>query len=378
MEENLNNAPSAYKGEDEIDIREIILKLWARRKLILCATAAFTVLGLFAALFQKPVYDASCTFVPDKSGSSSGSSSLSSLAAIAGINLGDMSSGTMLSPLIYPQLLQNINFNKELMRVPLDWKKYSESVSVYELISNPEYRKFNLLSVVKKYTIGLPGVIIGAVRKDEKDSLTNGADAKVNSYSEDEYKAAKALSKMLSLSVDKKDGYLTLTATSNEALVSAELCQAALDLMQKYVSDFKLRQARESLGYIEARYEEAKSDYTAKQLALAQFVDSNQGVLTATAQTMRQQLTSDYEISMALFTEISKQKLQAEMKVKEDTPVLSAVKPVSVPMQKSNSRAKTLAIWIFLGFALSCCAVLVYPYLCGIIGIKETEITTKH
>lgn len=378
MEENLNNAPSVYQEEDGMDVREIILKLWNKRKLILYVTVAFAVLGFFAALFQKPVYNASCTFVPEKSSSSSSAASLSSLAAIAGINLGDMSSGTTLSPLIYPQLLQNINFNKDLMRVPLDWKKYSEPVSVYELISNPEYRKFNFFSTVKKYTIGLPGVIIGAIRKDEKDAMTEAADAKVNSYSKDEYKAAKALSKMLSLSVEKKDGYLTLTATSNEALVSAELCQAALDLMQKYVSDFKLRQTRESLGYIDARYEEAKAEYTAKQLALAQFVDSNQGVLTATAQTMRQQLTSDYEIAMALFTEISKQKLQAEMKVKEDTPVLSAVKPVSVPMQKSNSRAKTLVIWIFLGFALSCCAVLVYPYLCGIIGIKETEITTNH
>lgn len=130
MEENLNNAPSVYQEEDGMDVREIILKLWNKGKLILYVTVAFAVLGFFAALFQKPVYNASCTFVPEKSSSSSSAASLSSLAAIAGINLGDMSSGTTLSPLIYPQLLQNINFNKDLMRVPLDWKKYSEPVSV--------------------------------------------------------------------------------------------------------------------------------------------------------------------------------------------------------------------------------------------------------
>lgn len=349
---------------DEIDIKEIALKLWGRRRQILYVTLAFAVLGFFAALFQKPVYNASCTFVPDKSSSSSGSSSLSSLAAIAGINLGDMSSGTTLSPLIYPQLLQNIDFNKELMSVPLDWKKYGEPVSVFELIDNPEYNKPTVLGTIVKYTVGLPWVIAGAIKGDSSDEevASSEGEQRVSAYTKSEYAAAKRLSKMLSLAVEKKEGYLTLTATSNEALVSAELCQAALDLMQKYVSDFKLRQARESLGYIEARYEEAKAEYTARQLALAQFVDSNRGVLTATAQTMRQQLTSDYEIAMALFTEISKQKLQAEMKVKEDTPVLSAVKPVSVPMQKANSRAKTLVIWIFLGFVLSCCTVLIYDH----------------
>lgn len=349
--------------EDEIDFKELALKLWRRRRQILYVTIAFAVLGLFAAVFQKPVYKASCTFVPDKSSSSVSGSSLSSLAAIAGINLGDMSSGTALSPLIYPQLLQNIDFNKELMRVPLDWKKYETPVSVYDLISDPQYKRFSLLGTIKKYTIGLPGLIMAAIRGDKDDSeLESSGEARVSAYNKAEYKAAKVLSKMLLLTVEKKDGYLTLAATSNEALVSAELCQAALDLMQKYVSDFKLRQARESLGYIEARYEEAKADYAAKQLALAQFVDSNRGTLTATAQTLRQQLTSDYEIATALFTEISKQKLQAEMKVKEDTPVLSAVKPVSVPMQKANSRTKTLAIWVFLGFALSCCAVLIYDH----------------
>lgn len=362
-EENLKNVPVMTQEDGEIDFKEIALKLWGRRKQILYVTIAFTVLGLFAAVFQKPVFQASCTFVPEKSSSSSTGGSLSSLAAMAGINLGDMSSGTTLSPMVYPQLLQNIDFNKELMRVPLDWKKYEVPVSVYDLISDPQYKRFSLLGTVKKYTVGLPGVIMEAIRGDKDESwLGSSGEASVSAYNKDEYQAAKKLSKMLLLTVEKKDGYLTLTATSNEALVSAELCQAALDLMQKYVSDFRLRQARESLGYIEARYEEAKSEYTAKQLALAQFVDSNRGSLTATAQTLRQQLTSDYEIATALFTEISKQKLQAEMKVKEDTPVLSAIKPVSVPMQKSNSRSKTLAIWVFLGFALSCCAVLAYDY----------------
>lgn len=133
--------------------------------------------------------------------------------------------------------------------------------------------------------------------------------------------------------------------------------------MQKYVSDFKLNQARDNLSYLQARCDEAKDEYMAKQLELAQYMDSNRGVPTATTETRRQQLTSEYDLAFALYTEISKQLLQAELKVKNDAPVLSAVKPVSVPMQKSNSRTKTLAVWVFLGIIVSCGSVFGLDWL---------------
>lgn len=359
-----NNVVSPDMEESEIDFKEIALRLWAKRKFIIWVVCAFTVLGLAAALLQKPVYTASCTFVPQSS-SSKGSSSLSSLAAMAGINLGDMSSSESLSPVVYPQLLQNVDFNKELMNLPFNFRKYQEPVSYYDLMTDPKYKKFNLIGTIKKYTIGLPGVIMKAIRGEQPDvaAPSSAAGNVISSYTKKEYEVAKVLSKRLSLAVEKKDGYLTLSATTGEALNSAELCQAAFDLMQKYVADFKLQHARQSLDFINDRYQESKKDYEEKQLALAKFTDANRGVLTATAQIRKDQLMSDYTLASNLFNEMSKQLLQAEMKVKEDTPVLSPVKPVSVPMQKTNSRAKTLFVWIFLGVIAACGAVLGFDWL---------------
>lgn len=351
--------------EDSIDYKALALRLWAKRKYIMYMAGAFVVLGFFAAVFQKPVYTSSCTFVPLSSSSKASNSSLSSLAAMAGVSLGDMSSGESLSPLIYPQILQNEEFNKELMRVPLHFKRYTEPVSLYNLATDPKYRRFNPIAFVKKYTIGLPGVIIGAIRGKQPDVVVPGGEGKeqISVFTWDEYDVYKSLSQMLSMTVEKKDGYITLRANSSEALVAAELCQGAMNLMQKYVSDFKLNQARDNLLYLQARCDEAKDEYMAKQLELAQYMDSNRGVPTATTETRRQQLTSEYDLAFALYTEISKQLLQAELKVKNDAPVLSAVKPVSVPMQKSNSRTKTLAVWVFLGIIVSCGSVFGLDWL---------------
>ncbi len=369
MNENINNAPVA---EDGIDYKAILLRFWAKRKYILYVCGAFAALGLLVAIFQRPVYTSSCTFVPLSSSAKASSSSLSSLAAMAGINLGDMSAGESLSPLIYPQILGSVEFNRELMRVPLHFKRYDEPVSLYDLATDPKYRRFTVagaFAAVKKYTIGLPFVILGAIRGEQPDIVVpGGEEKKISAYTKDEYKVYESLSKMLSLSVEKKDGYLTLSAKSSEALVAAELCQGALNLMQKYISDFKQNQAKDNLAYLQARSDETRDVYIAKQMELAQYVDSNRGAQTATSETRREQLSSEYNLAFALYTEISKQLLQAELKVKNDTPVLSAVKPVDVPMKKSNSRIKTLFVWVFLGVVVSFGSVL------GLDWLKKNDV----
>lgn len=367
MENQYNPVPASQEASS-IDYKALALRLWAKRKYIIKVCVIFAALGLAAALIQKPVYSSSCTFVPLSSSSKGSSASLSSLAAMAGINLGDMSSGESLSPLIYPQLLGSAEFNKELMRVPLHFKRYDEPVSMYDLATDPKYRRVTfgtVLGAIKKYTIGLPFVILNAIRGEQPDIIVPGGEGKkkISAYTKDEYKVYEALSKMISLTVEKKDGYLTLSARSNEALVSAELCQAAMDLMQKYISDFKLSQAENNMAYLQARSEETRQTYLAKQMELAQYLDSNRGIPTALSQTRKQQLQSEYDLAFALYTEVSKQLLQAELKIKNDTPVLSAVKPVNVPMKKSNSRTKTLAIWVFLGIIASCGSVLGFDYL---------------
>ena len=360
--------PEYYEeyDDDAIDFKALASQLWNRRKYILKVVGVCAALGFLFAIFQTPVYVARCSFVPQSS-SSRGSSSLSSLAAIAGINMGDMTSSQTLSPLVYPQLLSNTEFSKELMNTPLHFKKFQEPISLYTKMTDRRYQTFNLGAAVKQYTIGLPFLILQAIKGKPKDvempKAEGGKESDISVFSAKEYKISKSLGKLIGIDVDKKEGYITVSAKMNEPVAAAELCQATYDLMQKYVSDFKLQNARSNETYIRERYEEARANYEQKQLALAQFSDANRGNLTATAQIRKEQLQADFSLAQSLFLEMSKQLLQAEMIVKEDTPVLSAIYPVTIPMEKSNSRSKTLIIWIFLGFFVACGSVLIFDWL---------------
>ncbi len=365
MNEQNQNIPQ-YEEEQEIDILAIVKRLWDKRKLILIVTGCFMVLGLFVALFSPKVYTSSVTFVP-QSAKKCASGGLSSLAAMAGINLGDMASAESLSPNMYPQILENINFKKDLMYSKVKFQEWEEPITLIDYYTNPEYNKPSVLGIVKKYTIGLPFVIINAIRGEDTTSVSVPSEGNtLKYYTKDEYACAGAIGKAVTMTLEEKKGYITITTNMGEPLAAAQLCQITFDLLGKYVTEFKIDKAKTQMQFIQERYDEKKADYEAKQLALASFQDANRVISSAKARTELERLTSEYEMANTIYTEMAKQLLQADIQVKEDTPVLTAVKPVVVPYNKAKpQRAKILVIWTFLGGILGCGIVIGLDWLVG-------------
>ena len=82
MQENPNNQPY-YEDESEIDIMELISKLWKRRSMIIKWCVAGAVIGLVVGFSIPKTYTASVTLAPENADPKSG---MSSLAAMAGGN----------------------------------------------------------------------------------------------------------------------------------------------------------------------------------------------------------------------------------------------------------------------------------------------------
>ena len=124
--------------ENEIDLVEIICKLWAKRVFILKVTAIFACLGIFVALFSAKEYTASCTIVPQSGEEGGMSGSLGGLAAMAGINLGGGGSSEVLSPKLYPKILASVPFQKELMQTPIQFEGYEQAIRFIDFYTEEE------------------------------------------------------------------------------------------------------------------------------------------------------------------------------------------------------------------------------------------------
>ena len=364
MDENRTyNIPE--EEEEGLDIMALVRNLWEGRKTIIIVTAIFIALGLVAALTMKRSYTVTSTMVPQMKSRSS--SSLSSLASLAGIDLGMSNTGSDLSPLIYPQIVSSVPFRRELMYTPLHYEKADTMVSMYTYAK--EYNKPTVMSYILKYTIGLPGTLLGMLREEKPEPAILSAASATDSVprpiviNKDEERMIKAIGQDVTLAVDKKEGYLTLTVNGSEPLQTAELALKAQQLLQDEITRFRTEKAEDNLKYVQARYNEVKKETESLQAQLATIRDRSQNMPTTRARIEQERLQTKYGVSSAIYSEMAKQLEQAKMQVKMDTPMLTVIQPITVPRQPSNSRAKTLVVWTFLGFVLGCGIVLGKGYL---------------
>jgi capsular polysaccharide biosynthesis protein len=345
-DQNQKNTSVSQVEEDEIDFIAIAKTFWKGRKKILKTTLIFMALGLFVAIFSEKEYTASTTFVPQTSEGKKIGGGLSGLAAIAGINLGSIggNTGTGISPLIYPNLINNVSFQKELLQTSITIKGIDDSTSFeryYTEIYNP-----SLLGYIKKYTIGLPGLIIKTIKGNSDDVNLRRVDgaaekSEIIAISMSEKKLFEILDGCINIDINEDDGYVYLTATMPEALPSAQLAINAQKLLEK---------SNEQLKFIEERYIEKEQEFKRVQKKLAKFRDQNQGFNSAMAQTSIEVLQSEYDLAYNVFTELAKQLEKQKIQVKENTPVFTIIDPVYVPVEKSKpKRFSILIIWSFIG-----------------------------
>ncbi len=352
-DQNQKNTTVSQVEEDEIDLIAIAKTLWEGRKTIVKTTLIFMALGLFVAIFSEKEYTASTTFVPQTSEEKKIGGSLSGLAAMAGVNLGSIGGDTGISPLIYPNIINNVSFRKELLQTSITINGIDGSTSFenyYTEIYSP-----SLLGYIKKYTIGLPGLIIKVIKGKPDDGILSGFEEGVEepqliTITNGENGLFKILDGCINIDVNEDDGYVYLTATMPEALPAAQLAINAQKLLEKYIINFKLQKSIEQYKFIEERYIEKEQEFKNAQKKLAKFRDQNQGFNSAMAQTSLEVLQSEYDLAYNVFTELAKQLETQKIQVKENTPVLTIIDPVYVPIEKSKpKRFSILIIWSFIG-----------------------------
>ena len=344
-------------AEDEIDLIQLAKTLWKGRRQVIKTTLVFMAFGLFVALFTPKEYTASTTMVPQSSeGGTKLGGSLGGLAAMAGINLGSMG-GSEIPPTLYPQIVQSIPFQQALMQTSLSIEGQDSPVTFYDYYT--ELKRPGLLGTLKKYTLGLPGLLLQALKGKPANKTVAEGGPTLLSITQEEKALIEQLQAQLSLAVNDKDGYVTLSASMPEALAAAQLAREAQTLLQAAITEFKVQKATDQLQFVEERYREKAAVYGSAQQALARFQDRNKNTATALAQTSLAQLQAEHDLAFSVYNELAKQLETQKIQVKEDTPVFTILEPVSVPLEKSKpKRSLILLIWTFLGGVLGIGLVL--------------------
>jgi len=349
--------------EDEIDLVELLKKVYKEKKLIFKYSIIAAVVGVVFALFQPNQYTSSTTFIPQLSSDvKTGSSSISGLASLAGINLGGMEGSSEFPPTLYPQVVESVPFRLELLSSNIRVNNSELTLREYFLKYNTS---LNFVGTVKKYTIGLPSLILGLFKADEKfvsDSTS------IYSLTEEDHKLFEKLSKIFSLSINDKEGFITMSFTDQDKIVSAQVTHTAETLLQEKIIEFKVKSSKELLDFTTRQFNEKKIAFEKLQDDRAVFVDNNINISSSLFQNKLSRIESELSIAQTVVQQLASQVEQAKLQVNKDTPVFTTIKPVTVPFEKSSpKRSQIVIIYLFLGFIISSGYVLVKDSLIEII-----------
>ena len=363
------NTPQVFE-DDSIDLVALLRQLYLSRWLIVKVAAAAAVLGVVVALATPNTYTSGATFIPQTGGSKGGSSSLSGLASLAGINLGGAAGGEDIPTTLYPQIVSSVPYKKELLAKTISVN--GEELTLEAYLSQKQ--KTSLIGVLKKYTIGLPGVILGALRGAPEEVIAS-EEGQIYRISKEDRELFEVLGSKLLLSLNEKEGFVTLEFSDKDKFVAAEVAERAKELLQERIIEFKNQSARELLVFTTRQYEENRADYERLQDSLAIFKDQNLNISSSLYQNRLDRLERELNIASSVAEQLASQVEQAKLQVNKDTPVFTIIEPVTVPFERSApKRSLIVVIWTFLGIVLSTGYVLVREPAAEILSsIKKGE-----
>lgn len=355
-EQNYKTLISDSQEESDIDIMELVSKLWKRRNLIIKWCVGGAVVGLIVAFSLPKTYNASVVLAPETD--QKVGSGVSSIASMMGVSLDN--NNDAINFMMFPDVISSTPFIFELLDLPVEFERGDSLVHTDLLDYMLNYQKSPWWSAV----LGAPRKAIGWVKslfESEKEEEKIGENAELNIYNlpKKERDIVKALSKMINVNVDKKTGKTDMSLTMQDPFVVATVMNAVVDNLKDYMASYRTSKASQDVKNLSDICDKRRADYYKSQQAYAQHVDGNKNVAKLSAQAERERLQQEMNLAYQVYSQVATQLEAARIKEQKDKPVVAIVEPPVVPLQHSApSKAKMLVIFTFLAGCISSAWVL--------------------
>lgn len=334
--------------DKEIDLIEVIAKLWGRRKVILQFVLFFLMCGVAVSFLSPRKYTAHCTLGLEAEDRTT-RISVEGVSAFQNMNMGDARNAKIVSPALYPDILFSVPFQKELIYAPLFVNEAGDTVNFYNYLIEPQ----------NSYV-----------------SVNSAIGTEVERLTQEEGRCLGYLKKAITIKVNHKDGNLKLAVDMPDPHMAAHLTYKVQEMLQQYITKFRIAKAQAALDFIEGRCQEVKSELERKQQTLVEFREKYKDQNSIQLKTEEKILSNDYELFFSLYSDIVRQREKAKIQVKEDMPVLTVIEPVVVPAVPSKpQRSLIMLVALFAGIVCGCIWVLIQPFLLQIIGKKHNART---
>lgn len=334
--------PASQEDEEQgIDWMEIIHQIISIRKKLYKATGIGLILGIIIAFSIPKQYTVNVTLSPEM-GNGKSSSGLAGLAASflgGGVS---MDSPDALNASLSPDIVTSTPFLLELLnaKVITQNKDLDSTFTVY--LDKQRLPWWG-------YIFRLPKIAIKNIKSflSEEELLTH-IDSGTIEITEEEAEKLKILREQITAEVDNKTAITTITVTLQDPKVTATIADSVITKLQKYITTYRTRKAKEDCSYLETLYKERQQEYFTAQQRYASYVDANNNIVFQSNLTERERLQNEMNLTYQVYSQVAQQLQVARAKVQEEKPVFAVVEPAVVPLEPSSTSRKIIILVIMI------------------------------
>lgn len=338
MEET--NIQTQGKELKVIDLSAIVKKLIANRKLYYKSIPIAFVLSCIYILGIPRTYSSEAKLAPEMDNSLS-NGTLGNIAATFGFDLSEMQTTDAITPLLYPDLMEDNGFVTSLFKIQVESADKEIKTTYYDYLCS--HQKANIWMV--------PFGKLKELLKSKQDQ--DKGETIFNPYylSKKDDEIAGSIRSNVKLSVDKKTGVITITTTAQDPLICKTIADSVSGRLQKFITKYRTNKARTDYEYYKKLCYEAKQDYERKRQQYASFSDASTNVALRSIELKMEDMENDLQLMFNAYSTINTQMQASKAKVQQQTPVFTIIKGASVPVKASGPKRMLFVIgMLFLTF----------------------------
>ena len=299
-----------------IDLR-LIVKRIIKEKLLFLITIPLVMLLSILYIWNEPRYYTTDTKLAPEINNSGNSGTIGSLASSLGLDMSQLKSTDAITPMLYPDLMEDNKFVVELFNIPITTSNGNQYTYFDYLANHQKISWVSGLLSKKQKNITLDTVSPYHLTKEQAD-------------------VAETIRKDISLKVDTKDGVITITATSQDPLISKTIADSLRTKLKEFITAYRTDKARKDVAYYKKLTQEALSSYEDARKRYAEF------------QSKTEDLENDMQLKYNTYSAAKNQYDAAKAKLQETIPVFTIIKGAQVPIKPAGPKRMIFVIVVFI------------------------------
>lgn len=329
-----------------IDLREIIKRLWDNKMVFIKVLPIVFVLSCVYIVSIPRTYSTDAKLAPEMGNAINGGT-LGSIASAFGFDFGDMQTTDAITPLLYPDLMEDNAFATKLFAIKVENNKGDIKSTYYEYLK--KYQKYpwwkSSISWIR--------------RLFEKNQPVANKEFNPYALTKKDNDIVNKIRKNVKLSVDKKSGVITLNTQDQDPRICKTLADSIMGILQEFITEYRTNKARADLAYYKRITAEAKHEYEKARQRYGSYSDANTDVILESVRSKRNDLENDMQLKYNTYTTLNNQLQAAKAKVQERTPVFTMLKGATIPIRPSAPKRMLFVLeMLVLSFLLT--ALFVY------------------